>query len=171
MLMSNNNREKKDKSQNCRSLFSPSSQWSEMAAAAAAAAMARPRPRDEQARAQAGSLTALIVTPGDVITADAGFMRGHGTFVDGDSGELVACVPGVVETVNKLIRVRPLRTRYVGEIGDVVVGRITEVGKKRRTKEKKRRKERRKKIDLATDVFFLVARWRRSGGGWTRRAG
>ena len=54
----------------------------------------------------ASGLSAFIVTPGDVITAEAGFMRGHGTFVE--DGELIACVPGVVETVNKLIRVRPL---------------------------------------------------------------
>jgi hypothetical protein len=33
--------------------------------------------------------------------------------------------------VNKLICVRPLRSRYVPEIGDVVVGRITEVGQRR----------------------------------------
>lgn len=70
-----------------------------------------------------------VVTPGDVIAVEAGFMRGHGTFVE--NGQLLACVPGVVETVNKLVRVRPLRSRYVGEIGDVVVGRITEVAQKR----------------------------------------
>lgn len=33
--------------------------------------------------------------------------------------------------MNKLICVRPLRSRYVPEIGDVVVGRITEVGQRR----------------------------------------
>ena len=38
---------------------------------------------------------------------------------------------GVVERVNKLISVRPLKSRYTGEIGDIVVGRITEVGSKR----------------------------------------
>lgn len=46
---------------------------------------------------------------------------------DGGSA-LVAAVPGVVERVNKLVSVRPLRARYGGDIGDVVVGRITEVG-------------------------------------------
>jgi len=39
----------------------------------------------------------------------------------------MASVAGVVERVNKLISVKPLRTRYTAEIGDVVVGRITEV--------------------------------------------
>lgn len=38
---------------------------------------------------------------------------------------------GVMEKVNKLISIRPLKNRYVGEIGDVVVGRITEVQQKR----------------------------------------
>eukprot|EP01104_Vermistella_antarctica_P008670 TRINITY_DN2188_c0_g1_i2.p1 TRINITY_DN2188_c0_g1~~TRINITY_DN2188_c0_g1_i2.p1 ORF type:complete len:293 (-),score=34.82 TRINITY_DN2188_c0_g1_i2:63-941(-) len=70
-----------------------------------------------------------LVVPGDVITQDSGIMRGHGTVVEGDA--LVATVSGVVERVNKLVSVRPLRARYTGEGGDVVVGRITEVGSKR----------------------------------------
>jgi exosome complex component RRP4 len=37
--------------------------------------------------------------------------RGHGTYVDND--EVIASVAGVVERVNKLVTVRPLRTRYV----------------------------------------------------------
>lgn len=32
-----------------------------------------------------------------------------------------------MERVNKLLSVKPLKTRYTGEIGDIVVGRITEV--------------------------------------------
>jgi exosome complex component RRP4 len=40
---------------------------------------------------------------------------------------LLASVSGVVERVNKLVSVRPLRSRYTGEVGDVVVGRIVEV--------------------------------------------
>lgn len=42
-----------------------------------------------------------------------------------------ASVAGVMEKVNKLISVRPLKSRYVGEIGDVVVARVTEVQQKR----------------------------------------
>jgi len=70
-----------------------------------------------------------LVAPGDVITRDTGFMRGHGTYMADDV--LVASVAGVVERVNKLISVTPLKTRYNGEIGDVVVGRIVEVQQKR----------------------------------------
>lgn len=70
-----------------------------------------------------------LVTPGDLITTDTGFMRGHGTYLE--SEKLRSSVAGVVERVNKLICVQPIKTRYNGEVGDVVVGRITEVGQKR----------------------------------------
>lgn len=52
-------------------------------------------------------------------------MRGHGTYVQ--SEKLIATVAGFVEPINKLISVKPLRTRYNGEIGDIVVGRVIEV--------------------------------------------
>ncbi|XP_036823722.1 exosome complex component RRP4 isoform X3 [Oncorhynchus mykiss] len=48
-----------------------------------------------------------------------------------DEEKLTASVAGEVERVNKLVCVRPLRTRFNGEVGDVVVGRITEVQQKR----------------------------------------
>ena len=41
--------------------------------------------------------------------------------------DLFASVAGVVERDNKLISVTPVKTRYNGEIGDVVVGRIVEL--------------------------------------------
>jgi exosome complex component RRP4 len=69
------------------------------------------------------------VIPGEVITQETGYLRGHGTFVQDE--KLVATISGVVERVNKLISVRPLKSRYTGEVGDVVVGRIKEVGQKR----------------------------------------
>ncbi|XP_044517261.1 exosome complex component RRP4 isoform X3 [Gracilinanus agilis] len=65
-----------------------------------------------------------LVVPGDTITTDTGFMRGHGTYM-GDE-KLIASVAGSVERVNKLICVKALKTRYNGEVGDIVVGRITE---------------------------------------------
>ncbi|OTF78704.1 exosome complex component RRP4-like protein [Euroglyphus maynei] len=89
------------------------------------------------------------VLPGDCITTDINFMRGHGTFhddfleedsIDNDSNDndgtivekrLVSSLAGIVEPINRLISVRPLRTRYVGAIGDVVVGRIIDVQQKR----------------------------------------
>jgi exosome complex component RRP4 len=107
----------------------------------------------------------VVVVPGEEVTLEQGFLRGHGTYVRGDfvaSGgmqhddedssdsddddnegdenakatkegvdTLIASVAGVVERVNRLISVRPLRARYTGEVGDVVVGRIVEVAPKR----------------------------------------
>ena len=67
---------------------------------------------------------------------------GHGTFPDGD--EVAATVAGTLQRVNKLISVKPIRSRYgkstlsrravnlcpryTPEIGDLVVARIVEVG-------------------------------------------
>ncbi|KAG0166857.1 exosome non-catalytic core subunit rrp4 [Apophysomyces sp. BC1034] len=73
---------------------------------------------------------AHLVNPGETITTDQQFMRGHGTYTDGE-GTVISSVAGAVERVNKLLSVRPLKTRYTPEIGDIVVGRITEVATKR----------------------------------------
>ncbi|TEA29628.1 hypothetical protein DBR06_SOUSAS510216 [Sousa chinensis] len=70
-----------------------------------------------------------LVVPGDTITTDTGFMRGHGTYMGEE--KLIASVAGSVERVNKLVCVKALKTRYNGEVGDIVVGRITEVQQKR----------------------------------------
>uniref|UniRef100_A0A8C4UG21 Exosome complex component RRP4 n=1 Tax=Falco tinnunculus TaxID=100819 RepID=A0A8C4UG21_FALTI len=70
-----------------------------------------------------------LVAPGDTITTDTGYMRGHGTYVEEE--KLIASVAGAVERVNKLVCVRALKARYNGEVGDIVVGRITEVQQKR----------------------------------------
>lgn len=84
--------------------------------------------------------------PGEEIAQGGGYLRGHGTYVermdeaagaetgaevDGDKPtRLVASVAGVVFRVNKLISVRPVLSRYGGDVGDVVVGRVVEVGNK-----------------------------------------
>lgn len=78
-----------------------------------------------------------IVTPGEPITSDPQWMRGHGTFTPSTetSEDATACitasVAGTVQRTNKLLSVRPLRARYTPEIGDLVVGRIVEVQSKR----------------------------------------
>ncbi|KAF9408692.1 exosome non-catalytic core subunit rrp4 [Podila epigama] len=82
-----------------------------------------------KAKVSAKELSVHVVTPGEVITSDTAFMRGHGTYIENE--KVLSSVAGVVDRVNKLISVRPLHSRYTGEIGDVVVGRITEVAQKR----------------------------------------
>ncbi|ORX54119.1 hypothetical protein DM01DRAFT_1335975 [Hesseltinella vesiculosa] len=71
-----------------------------------------------------------LVNPGETVTSDQQFMRGHGTYAE-DDGTVVSAVAGTIERVNKLLTVRPLKSRYTPEIGDIVVGRITEVAMKR----------------------------------------
>ncbi|XP_011871806.1 PREDICTED: uncharacterized protein LOC105564199 [Vollenhovia emeryi] len=71
-----------------------------------------------------------LYTPGEEISNQPDFLRGHGTYVD-EEKTLRASVAGILEKVNKLISIRPLKARYNGEIGDLIVGRITEVQQKR----------------------------------------
>ncbi|KAF3018151.1 exosome non-catalytic core subunit rrp4 [Neopestalotiopsis sp. 37M] len=72
-----------------------------------------------------------ILTPGEVITEDPQWMRGHGTYTLPDPPQIVASVAGTLSKTNKLLSVRPLRARYTPEIGDLVVGRIVEVQARR----------------------------------------
>ncbi|XP_075440681.1 exosome complex component RRP4 [Ascaphus truei] len=99
-----------------------------------------------------------LVSPGDTITTDTGFMRGHGTYMEDE--KLLASVAGVVERVNKLICVRALKTRYNGEVGDIVVGRITEV------------QQRRWKVDTNSrlDSVLLLSAVNLAGGELRRRS-
>jgi exosome complex RNA-binding protein Rrp4 len=75
--------------------------------------------------------TTPVYLPGEELPVQEGFLRGHGTVYSTKTGGLTASVVGRVERVNKLITVKPLKARYTGSVGDVVVGRITEVGNKR----------------------------------------
>ncbi|KAF8998511.1 hypothetical protein BDQ17DRAFT_1328744 [Cyathus striatus] len=80
-----------------------------------------------------------LTYPGETLTSSQAFMRwdhsvafeisGHGTYVDNE--EVISSVAGTIERVNKLVTVRAIRTRYNPEVGDLVVGRITEVQPKR----------------------------------------
>lgn len=73
--------------------------------------------------------TGEIVTPGELVTDDPIWMRGHGTyFLDNVTYSSVA---GTISRVNRLLSVIPLKGRYAPETGDHIVGRITEVGNKR----------------------------------------
>jgi exosome complex component RRP4 len=78
-----------------------------------------------------------LVVPGQVIAVTTGessednFLRGHGTYLEQNGSEqrLVASVCGVVQRVNKLISVESTSlTLYEAQVGDLVVGRILQVG-------------------------------------------
>ncbi|KAJ7204756.1 exosome complex exonuclease rrp4 [Mycena pura] len=70
-----------------------------------------------------------ITLPGETITSSQAYMRGHGTYVENE--EVIASVAGTIERVNKLVTVRAISTKYNPEVGDLVVGRITEVQPRR----------------------------------------
>lgn len=74
-----------------------------------------------------------FVVPGQLITSEHGYLRGHGSFLkeSPDGPLLISSIAGQIERVNKLISVKPLKSRYVGEVGDLVVGRVTTVDSKR----------------------------------------
>ncbi|KAJ4339432.1 Exosome complex component rrp4 [Ascochyta clinopodiicola] len=77
------------------------------------------------------SSAASIVTPGEHITSDPQWMRGHGTYVPAGSGTIISTVAGSLHKTNKLLSVQPLRARYNPEIGDLVIGRIVNVQTKK----------------------------------------
>ena len=76
----------------------------------------------------------MFVLPGHLITSDPGYLSGHGTqVIENDQGlpEVRSCCAGEVQRVNKLISVTPLRRKYTGEVGDLVIGRVVAVESKR----------------------------------------
>ncbi|KAH9451520.1 hypothetical protein Pst134EA_025470 [Puccinia striiformis f. sp. tritici] len=89
-----------------------------------------------------------LVVPGEMIASSKYWMRGHGTFIEDQTDEqddieiegeetqkteglIRSSLGGTVERINKLITVSPLSGRYRPEVGDLVIGRITEVQSKR----------------------------------------
>lgn len=79
-----------------------------------------------------------IATPGQTVASSSDFMRGHGSYLSTTNSTtsaplIVSSLAGMIQRVNKLVSVYSLRGRYVPEVGDLVVGRITDVlvGQKR----------------------------------------
>ncbi|KAK5168289.1 Exosome complex component rrp4 [Saxophila tyrrhenica] len=74
-----------------------------------------------------------ILTPGQLVTQDPQWMRGHGTFNadDSDAVNIRSTLAGTLQKTNKLLSIIPLRARYTPEIGDLVIGRIVEVQSRR----------------------------------------
>ena len=58
-----------------------------------------------------------FVIPGQTITSESGYLRGHGSYVLADSTagsqSLISSVAGQIERVNKLISVRAPKARLV----------------------------------------------------------
>ncbi|KAF2703256.1 hypothetical protein K504DRAFT_392714 [Pleomassaria siparia CBS 279.74] len=75
--------------------------------------------------------TESIVTPGETITSDTQWMRGHGTYIPANSSTIISTVAGTLHKTNKLLSVQALRARYQPEIGDLVIGRIVSVQTKK----------------------------------------
>lgn len=82
-----------------------------------------------------------IITPGQTVTDDPQWMRGHGTFAADESAAIRSTLAGTLQKTNKLLSIVPLRARYTPEIGDLVVGRVVEV------------QSRRWKVDVAAPVL------------------
>ena len=72
-----------------------------------------------------------IITPGETVTDDPQWMRGHGTFADAETTAIRSTLAGTLQKTNKLLSIVPLRARYTPEIGDLVIGRIVEVQSRR----------------------------------------
>lgn len=72
-----------------------------------------------------------ILTPGQLVTDDPQWMRGHGTFAPSESTTICSTLAGTLQKTNKLLSIVPLRARYTPEIGDLVIGRIVEVQSRR----------------------------------------
>lgn len=45
--------------------------------------------------------------------------------------QILASIVGRIERINKLICVKPLKSRYMPEVGDVVIGQVKQIANKR----------------------------------------
>ncbi|KAN0064358.1 Exosome complex component rrp4 [Thecaphora frezii] len=71
-----------------------------------------------------------IAVPGEPLASSTLFMRGHGTSLTA-TGQITSTVAGTLVLTNKLLSIPPVRTRYLPEIGDLVVGQVTSLSPKR----------------------------------------
>ncbi|GMF02162.1 unnamed protein product [Ambrosiozyma monospora] len=71
----------------------------------------------------------VVVVPGELITDDPTWMRGHGTYYLND--KTYSSVAGTILKVNKLLSVIPFKGRYTPETGDHIIGRVVDCGNKR----------------------------------------
>mmetsp|Transcript_34801 Transcript_34801/g.39442 ORF Transcript_34801/g.39442 Transcript_34801/m.39442 type:complete len:290 (-) Transcript_34801:42-911(-) len=70
-----------------------------------------------------------VVTPGELVSDNQGLISGNGTYCEDQ--KIYASICGTIEQTNKLLTVTPLKSRYRGETGNVIVGRIISIDNKR----------------------------------------
>ena len=64
--------------------------------------------------------------PGDLL--GEGYVAGHGTFLcQDDQKSIYASIAGVVHLQDRVIFVKPIKSYYRPETGDIVVGRVVNV--------------------------------------------
>ncbi|GJM98431.1 hypothetical protein PR202_ga15445 [Eleusine coracana subsp. coracana] len=70
------------------------------------------------------TVSAAVVSVTDIIPInhEGNILRGHWT--SDQDGEVVATLCGVVEWVDKLVHLRPLKARYKAKVHDMIVGRV-----------------------------------------------
>lgn len=69
-----------------------------------------------------------LVLPGEAILSkkDKGrFLKGSGLYEEDE--KYFACIVGTVNYINKLVYVEPLRGKYTGAVGDLLVGKIKDI--------------------------------------------
>lgn len=70
-----------------------------------------------------------VTLPGDLIQTNNDYLCGHGTF--NENNQVYSSLYGVITRINKLLSVKSAKCRYKGEVGDVVIGRISLLDNKR----------------------------------------
>ncbi|KAL8456031.1 hypothetical protein Emag_000160 [Eimeria magna] len=81
--------------------------------------------QQERSSSSSSSSSSRLVLPGDPLPFGESYLLGLNTHVE--NGVVRSSVCGVLQTVNRLVYVRPLRSRYEANVGDVVVGRVAEI--------------------------------------------
>ncbi|KAK5105350.1 Exosome complex component rrp4 [Lithohypha guttulata] len=89
------------------------------------------RPRKRVRLGKHSRTKGSIVVPGEPVTDETQWMRGHGTttLLSPSSTLITATLAGPITPTNKLLSVLPIRARYNPEVGDLVIGRIVSVEK------------------------------------------
>ena len=81
---------------------------------------------DERQESAADENQMKVVVPGDYI--GSGYVAGNGTYtVENEPGLIYASMAGVVHLIDRVICVRPMKSHYRPDVGDVIVGRVVAV--------------------------------------------